>query len=197
MKSAIDARETTANTAPIDEEARTRAEMDAWKKRTRRCCLIISAALALIIMVSMPFMLGDYHFRKTQPATQFTTNPRYNYFGVTGYKFTKYSGSDKELHIPQSFMGEPVVIIGNGALSGNADVECVVVPEGVLVIEADAFSNCPNLREVQLPDSLKYVDEDAFDNCPELRQRLPHGFIRRTAPASEECFLLTNGAAYA
>ena len=101
---------------------------------------------------------------------------------------TKYTGKDKEIVIPSSFNGRPVVgiidelfykkkldkvtipssiwYIGNKAFSGCGLTE-LILPEGVGIIGKEAFAD-NNFVSLSIPESVKQIDNDAFLRCNEL-----------------------------
>ena len=59
--------------------------------------------------------------------------------------------------------------IGDGCFSGNAWLERIYVPEGVLKIGDYSFECCSRLQKVYLPDTLQTVGNGAFSGCGKLK----------------------------
>lgn len=84
-----------------------------------------------------------------------------------GVVITRYTGSEKDVVIPDEIDGVPVVAIGNGAFSGSRVTETVVLPASVRRVEANAFRECRNLRSVSLGGT-ETVGNVAFLGCTSL-----------------------------
>lgn len=81
-----------------------------------------------------------------------------------------YTGTEKNLTIPEELGGYPVNTISGGAFAGNENIESVVLPETVHSIGISAFEGCTSLSEVTFGES-SYIDlnEKAFFDCPNLK----------------------------
>ncbi|MBQ4568982.1 MAG: leucine-rich repeat protein [Ruminococcus sp.] len=80
----------------------------------------------------------------------------------------KYNGTETNVVVPDTLGGLPVWSIGSSAFGNNADLESVVIPNGVEELGGYAFSGCTSLTDVSLPDSLIIVDSAAFEKCTSL-----------------------------
>jgi len=89
---------------------------------------------------------------------------------VSGYVIRKYYGSEKDVVIPSSYRGSPVVGIGFPGFCDCDSVVTVVVPEGVVGIGEMAFSSCDRLTSIDLPDSLTETDDAVFSSCTSLKE---------------------------
>lgn len=84
-----------------------------------------------------------------------------------------YLGNEKNVKVPATLGGYPVIAIGNGAFSGIGSKACqsinsVEIACGVERIENKAFSSCVNLNYIKIPSSVDFIGEFAFENCPNL-----------------------------
>lgn len=52
----------------------------------------------------------------------------------------------------------------------SADVEEVILPEGIKCIESKAFADCFNLKKINFPEGLETVKDRAFVNCGSLTE---------------------------
>lgn len=52
----------------------------------------------------------------------------------------------------------------------SADVEEVILPEGIKCIESKAFADCFNLKKINFPEGLETVEDRAFMNCGSLTE---------------------------
>lgn len=87
---------------------------------------------------------------------------------LEGWFITGYSGHEKTLCLPESYRGEPVLGIDSGALTG-ADMETLVIPDGIEYVRDGSCTNCENLLRIYVFDSLSYISDAAFDGCESLR----------------------------
>ena len=91
---------------------------------------------------------------------------------------TKYTGSDKDVVIPEELEDCPVVSISYNVFKNNEKIETIVMPDTIRTIGADAFANCTNLTDIVLSDKLQIIDANAFQNCSQLQIiDLPEGLI--------------------
>lgn len=82
----------------------------------------------------------------------------------------------RELVIPGTLGGYPVVRIEQQSFAGNTTRESVIIPEGVEEIGWRAFFENSQLSSVELPDSLLSIGSSAFSNCISLKHiKLPDG----------------------
>ncbi len=79
---------------------------------------------------------------------------------------TGYIGHAKEVVIPASLGGCPVVAIADSAFADNTTLLSVVVPEGVTTVGWFAFSGCIALQSVTLSADVTAIGYGAFDRCP-------------------------------
>ena len=85
-------------------------------------------------------------------------------YGVTEIKSWTFAGcSVEEVVIPGS-----VTTIASNAFTG-AELETLVIPEGVKIIGNFAFEYCSWLKSVELPRSLQTIGSGIFNYCEELR----------------------------
>lgn len=82
----------------------------------------------------------------------------------------KYSGSEKDVVIPETLGGLSVKGINSSAFSACSDMKSVVISQGVTTIGDSAFSSCMKLERVVIPGSVAVIEEKAFSRCPLLSQ---------------------------
>ena len=83
--------------------------------------------------------------------------------------------TEKDLVIPSTYNGLPIVEIGEDAFAGYTgtfggeysgdDISSIVLPDTITKIGTDAFYNCYNLISVQLSNNLTSIGSRAFRNC--------------------------------
>ena len=76
-------------------------------------------------------------------------------------RITDYTGSDKELTVPDTLDGHPVTEIGPWAFAGLS-VTSVSLPEGIRVIGERAFNLCQQLTSIRVPKSVEKIGSLAF-----------------------------------
>lgn len=84
--------------------------------------------------------------------------------------------TDKDIVIPNTYEGLPVVGVFSEAFMGNTEITSVVIPDNVILIYESAFMGCTALEKVELGKGLKGIWECAFGNCKNLKEiTLPDG----------------------
>lgn len=84
--------------------------------------------------------------------------------GVIVVQNTKNSA--KEITIPPTFNGQPVIAIGDMAFYDNAELEKITLPNTIQKIGDFAFCDCKNLKTVVIQNmEAVTVGEGAFYNC--------------------------------
>ena len=99
------------------------------------------------------------------------------FYGMYAYKVmedgtAKIVRADRELrdgNIPAELDGIPVTSIGNEAFLCCADLQSVVIPEGVVSLGRNAFWGCYALESVSIPDSLVSAGGQIFASCRKLK----------------------------
>lgn len=97
---------------------------------------------------------------------------------ITGFShdyFTNHYGVIKEVTIPSTIAGYPVISVGQGAFEGacldldygdgydTSYLETITISEGILFIENYAFAYAYDLKTVHLPESLIYIGDCTFN----------------------------------
>ena len=95
----------------------------------------------------------------------------------------------EEITIPSSYLGLPIIRIGDGALSGLTTVKRVRIEEGVEEIGDGFLSSCPNLEEIILPSTLKRIGHDFLRHSPNA-SFLEDGLFRYLPCKDDSFFLL-------
>ena len=84
----------------------------------------------------------------------------------TYYTYTKYSGADKEVHLPEQVDGLFMNAIGAKAFLSCKTIEKLWLPDTVRKIGDWAFAHMKNLKEITLPaetiDSVKIFSQIQF-----------------------------------
>ena len=85
-----------------------------------------------------------------------------------------YFGNEKEAKIPGR-----VIRIEAGAFYGRAELERVVIADGVKYIGCEAFRNCTGLRQITIPDTVQRIGCNAFSDCSGLKTIVIPGSVRK------------------
>lgn len=95
-----------------------------------------------------------------------------NYLSVTGYTPSADSVYSNELHIPAMVVHDgkkySVDKISSNAFRGVAELQSVVIEDGVRTICSYAFEYCTNLRSVYIPASVDMIANQVFGCCSSL-----------------------------
>lgn len=59
-------------------------------------------------------------------------------------------------------------LTSNSVFFGCANLESIVIPEGVLSINSIVFGNCTSLKSITIPKSVTSIGSNAFQNCSKL-----------------------------
>ena len=107
-----------------------------------------------------------YRVTPTEPDI---TNDEFGFFILNKNEvmITKYTGSDKDVKIPESYENYKVTVLGRSLFNGK-DVTSVEIPDTVKEIQDYAFSSNRNLKSVKLPKNLETIGTNAFFNCSSL-----------------------------
>lgn len=80
---------------------------------------------------------------------------------------TRYTGSGKDIKIPESYENYKVTVIGRSLFNGK-DISSIEIPDTVKEIQDYAFASNRNLKSVKLPKNLEIIGTNAFFNCASL-----------------------------
>ena len=88
----------------------------------------------------------------------------------TGYRFTKYEGTETSITIPAYIDGKPVLELGMGLFKFNSTLESVTFPANsqLRLIDRMAFAYCTSLNSIQIPASVTTMGYSAFTGCTSL-----------------------------
>ncbi len=102
------------------------------------------------------------------PAIRVSSSLLFEYDSVNnGYVVVGYNGFEDVIEIPNEYLGEDVIAIGDFAFA-NKNVRHVTLPGTIRTIGTHAFFGCENLLGITLPASLESIDNKAFYGCVRL-----------------------------
>ena len=87
-----------------------------------------------------------------------------------GAVITRYTGTSKDVVIPDEIEGVDVVEIGFYAFEAKYDVRSVAIPETVTLIGEGAFMDCASLETINIPEAVTGIDRGAFVACTSLEE---------------------------
>lgn len=113
--------------------------------------------------------------------------------GYELYKCTKnIIDVNKEIIIPDTYEGEKVIAIGEGAFK-NSNISRIKLPDTIESVKKDAFYNCKNINSITIPKGVKEIRASAFENCTNLMSiSLPEGLTEIRANAFKNNESLSN-----
>ena len=86
-----------------------------------------------------------------------------------------YEGNDISLKIPGRLANMNIHTIGDGAIMESANLQQVVVPDGVKRIGASSFRGCCQLMNAYIPYSVTSFAGDSFGGCSKLTNLYIYG----------------------
>ena len=116
-----------------------------------------------------------------QSTNDFTFRTK-SFNGTLGVVILGYQGITKDVVIPSSINGIPVMEIGDQAFLLN-NVKSVVIPKTVIRIGKQAFYG-NRIEAVSIPESVREIGDNAFDSNLNLRAARVLAQNKQTAPAA-------------
>ena len=90
-----------------------------------------------------------------------------------GYALRYYTMSlvpERNVVIPESYKGKPVVEIRGSVFRYLSGIETVVLPSGITEIRGNTFEGCSDLREIDIPEGVTRIGGHAFCDCSSLQR---------------------------
>jgi hypothetical protein len=108
------------------------------------------------------------------------------------YILTSVSDTANEVIIPSSYLGKPVIEIGENAFGSHYLWDYVQIPSSVKVIDAKAFYG-NTFKAIDLPNSITSIGDYAFSDCDNLFTfHLPASVVSLGANITQHCSSLTS-----
>ena len=96
--------------------------------------------------------------------------------GKAGAVLTGYSGSDRDVVIPNCFANMPVIGMKDSAFAGNKYITSVRLSANMTALSKAAFKNCTSLKRVDFNNAkITVIPESAFENTAIEEMILPPG----------------------
>ena len=103
-------------------------------------------------------------------------------------KDTEYNDETK-LTIPSKYNDKPVVALSDYALSNNASVESIEIPDSITSIGDGAFLSCKSLTDINIPNSVTSFGKKVFLGCANLQTATLGSGVKSIG---KSCFLNCN-----
>lgn len=85
-----------------------------------------------------------------------------------GYELKEYTGDNPTPNIPEEYMDEPVISVGDGAFTDNDTLTQIWFPPSITTVGDGAFKNCSELTVAMIPETVCYVGSNVFAGCDKL-----------------------------
>lgn len=125
-----------------------------------------SGCKKLTICVPATTTIGTNAFNNCKKVIYFTDRVGDYWFNDT--ILTGYTGTETDLHLPDTHNGASYVIGTSAFANLEAQITSVHVPSSVTSIRANAFNGCKSLKSVILPADLTDIATTAFANCDSI-----------------------------
>ena len=109
-----------------------------------------------------------------------------------GFVLERCNSDAKEIVVPKTIQGAPVVKIGEDAFS-QLQCESVILPSSVTEIDTYAFFECTKLKNVELGEGVQVVGKYVFISCKSLESvRFPESLVRIESVIFNKCDALSD-----
>ena len=95
--------------------------------------------------------------------------------------------TSKEIDVPATFNGLPVVEIGIKAFENNVNITKVTLPKNLSQIGNLAFTGCTALESIDLPDGLQYIGMRAFSGTALKTLSIPDSVYNVSGSIVDNC----------
>lgn len=135
--------------------------------------------LGACLMITVIFFHSQVTFAEDNIEEKIMSGYHYAIKEDNTVEIVRYTGSSKNISIPESIENKNVTSIGVAAFANLSDLETVSIPDSVLTIESSAFSECSSLKKVSFPSELQVIGNNAFCGCAMLESvTLPEKIIK-------------------
>lgn len=87
-----------------------------------------------------------------------------------GYIIIKYTGSEKEITLPNEYNGKKILYLGSNAFKDFPDLESITLNTDLKCLKQFAFADCKNLNKIILNDNLEEIGPSVFKGCENLKE---------------------------
>lgn len=154
-------------------------DISIWAARAARWLLILILTFAVTLVALLPGAARadeDDEEEVFDPIAYDLDDNRAGDFWYTiepnGALVTGYSGRSRQVEIPKTLGGEPVVGIGKRAFAyvwwiDEDPIDSIFMPDSVTSIGEGAFSEC-SFQSIDIPNNVTHIGKGAFYGCTEL-----------------------------
>ncbi|MEI3325469.1 MAG: leucine-rich repeat protein [Thomasclavelia sp.] len=148
--------------------------------------------IILVLVISLPTIVFSAA-NKNSVYAEISGDYSYELIDEDTITILNYSGSEKNLVIPEKIDGKKVKKIGYGAFAECKSIETLVIPETVTTIENYSFSQCSQLQTTVIPDSVVSIGQYAFAGCSSMEElKIPNGIKAISYGVFFDCINLKN-----
>lgn len=148
--------------------------------------------IILILVICLPTIIFSTD-NKNSVYAQTSGDYSYELIDEDTITILNYSGSEKNLVIPEKIDGKIVKKIGYGAFAECKSIESLVIPETVTTVGNYAFSQCSWVQTVEVPDTIVSLGKYAFAGCSSLESfKIPNGIKEISYGVFFDCTSLKN-----
>ena len=131
--------------------------------------------IILVLVISLPTIVFSTA-NKNSVYAKISGDYSYELIDEDTITILNYSGSEKNLVIPEKIDGKKVKKIGYGAFAECKSIESLVIPETITIIDNYSFSQCSQLQTIVIPDSVVSIGQYAFAGCSSMENlKIPNG----------------------
>ena len=104
-----------------------------------------------------------------------------------GFVIIRCNSEAKEIVVPETIQGAPVVRIGKTAFA-QLQCESIILPSSVTEIDEEAFFSCTKLKNIEFGNGLQVVGKYVFLHCRSLESvRFPESLMKIEGVIFYEC----------
>lgn len=108
-----------------------------------------------------------------------------------GFVLKRCNSDAKEIEVPETIQGVPVVRIGKKAFS-HLECESIILPSSVTKIDDEAFFQCFDLRNIEFGNGLREIGQAAFGFCKSLESvQFPESLVKIEGVLFHRCDVLS------
>ncbi|MDE6302626.1 MAG: leucine-rich repeat domain-containing protein, partial [Clostridia bacterium] len=155
------------------------------RKNIHRIIAAATAVFVAILAILIPVFIDGKVY---ETHSNFTLEECDNGYVLTGYK-----GNKASVNIPSSYLGTPIVKIGEKAFERATHIKRVIIPDNVKSIGSSAFYYCSELIGVTLCSRITSIGDYAFAYCFQLKIiTIPNSVTYIGVYAFSDCHWLRN-----
>lgn len=168
--------------------------MRSFKKRA--VCAVLAACMlcgSAALLPKDPFVDNTSITASAETWKDFEYSVSTNYSGEKIITITKYSGSGKNVTVPEKIDGATVRYIKEDVFKGNTKIESVTINAPLYYLVQNAFKDCTALKSAVLCDEINFGYFSIFEGCTSLEKvKLPEKLVKLPSALFKNCSKLTD-----